>query len=627
MTMAEMLRVVCEQPPRRPAEVAGVSKELDGDLEAILLKALRKEPQERYLTAEQLAADVRAWLDGLPVGARRGTLRYRALKFARRHRLGLAGAALLAATLLAGIAAVLWQARVADQERKRAEARSADLRQLSNSLLSELDEAIKDLPGSTGVQKLLVTRVLEHLDRMAKDAQGDSQSQIDLADAYTRLGNIQGNPYEQNLGDPVGALASIGKALALAEPLVRSDPRDRAALHALATAQEDRGQVLSEKGNPQEAVASMQASVSTYDRLISLPGTDPAWFLEASRVNETLGDVVGEDIGLADVAGAIVAYRKSTDLDTHALQLDPKSTRARRALTNMQFKIGNAELDTDPAQALADLRISLQSYDALPADERAKLSNVRLRALIVRKEAVAFSELGEFSQANPLFDQALKTFQRIEAADNAEVKDIRALGDMRRILLDMVLNYENAADPALAEAPGDPRRNLLMARQLAEQEEAWIQQILKQDTSHQDWKAELAGVEVQIASVRSALHDSGDAAALSKAPLAVLRSFAVKDHASVRMIGLYIVALLSEKAAFLRDRQFAVSCAEREVALTHRKDAESLLWLAQVYRAIGQIDKSRSTAKEGLALLPPVRAGDAKPNMRKLLEIQARTDR
>ena len=64
-----------------------------------------------------------------------------------------------------------------------------------------------------------------------------------------------------------------------------------------------------------------------------------------------------------------------------------------------------------------------------------------MRALIVRKEAVAFSELGEFSQANPLFEHALKTFQRIEAADPAEVKDIPALGDMRRILQDIVLNY------------------------------------------------------------------------------------------------------------------------------------------------------------------------------------------
>ena len=74
---------------------------------------------------------------------------------------------------------------MANEERRKAEARSADLRQLSNSLLSELDEAIKELPGSTGAQKLLVTRVLEHLDRMAKDAQGDRQTQLDLVDAYT----------------------------------------------------------------------------------------------------------------------------------------------------------------------------------------------------------------------------------------------------------------------------------------------------------------------------------------------------------------------------------------------------------------------------------------------------------
>ncbi len=627
LTMAEMLRVVCGQPPRRPSEAAGSSKRLDPDLEAILLKALRKEPQERYLTAEQLAADVRAWLDGLPVGARRGTLRYRAQKFARRHRLGMLAAGLLAATVLVGIAGVLWQARVANQERRRAEARSADLRQLSNSLLSELDEAIKDLPGSTGVQKLLVTRVLEHLDRMAADAQGDRQAQLDLVDAYARLGNIQGNPYDQNLGDPAGALASIGKAISLAEPLVRANPQDRDALRALATAQEDRGEVLSETGNPQDAVASMQASVRSYDRLIALPNPDLAWFLEASRVNDTLGDVLGEDIGLADVAAAIAAYRKSIDLDNRAVQLDPKDIRALRGVAHMQFKIGNAELDTDPAQGLKDLRISLLNTDALPETERAKLATVRQRALIIRKEAVAFSELGEFSQANPLFEDALKTFQRIEAADAAAVKDIRALGDVRRILLDMVENYENAADPALAEVPGDRRRNLLMARQLAEQEADTIQQILKQDTSHHDWKAELASVQVQIASIRSALHDPADTDALSKAPLAVLRSFAIEDHASVRMIGLYIAALLSEPPALLRDRQFAVACAEREVALTHRKDTESLLWLAQVYRATGQVEKSRSTAREGLALLPVPQPGGVKSSMQKLLEIQSQPSR
>ncbi|MGD0857703.1 MAG: protein kinase [Terracidiphilus sp.] len=139
LSTGEMLRAICEEPPRRPSPAAGQGKRLDADLEAILLKALRKEPRERYLTAEQLAADVRAWLVGRPVGARQGTLRYRAGKFIHRNRIALAAAALLAITLIAGVAGVLWRARVADQERRKAEARSADLRQLSNSLLSGLE--------------------------------------------------------------------------------------------------------------------------------------------------------------------------------------------------------------------------------------------------------------------------------------------------------------------------------------------------------------------------------------------------------------------------------------------------------------------------------------------------------
>jgi tetratricopeptide (TPR) repeat protein len=340
-------------------------------------------------------------------------------------------------------------------------------------------------------------------------------------------------------------------------------------------------------------------------------------------VNDTLGDVVGEDIGLADVAAAIVSYRKAIELDNRALQLDPKSVPALRGLAHMQFKIGNAELDTDPNQALKDLRLALQSADALPANEKAKLATVRERALIVRKQAVALSELGEYSQANPLFEDALRTFQRIAAADAVNAKDIRALGDVKRLLSDMAASHEDAADPALATVPGDRHRELLAARQLWEQEAATTQQILNQDISHEDLKAELAGAQVHVASLRIALHDSGDAEERSKVGLAVLKSFAIKDQASVKLLDLYVMGLLDVQPALLRDREFAVACAEREVVLTHRRDTTSLLSLARIYRATGQTDKSRATAKEGLALLPALQPGSVKENMRKLLEIQA----
>jgi serine/threonine protein kinase len=116
LTTAEMLRVICQEPPRRPTQAVDSHRRLDADLEAILLKSLRKEPQERYLTTEQFASDLRAYLEGLPVAARRGTLQYRATKFIRRNRFRLAAAAMLGLSLMAGIAGIVWQATVANRE-------------------------------------------------------------------------------------------------------------------------------------------------------------------------------------------------------------------------------------------------------------------------------------------------------------------------------------------------------------------------------------------------------------------------------------------------------------------------------------------------------------------------------
>jgi hypothetical protein len=82
-------------------------------------------------------------------------------------------------------------------------------------------------------------------------------------------------------------------------------------------------------------------------------------------------------------------------------------------------------------------------------------------------------------------------------------------------------------------------------------------------------------------------------------------------------------AFLTVEPASLRSPQFALACAEREVAMSHATTPSRLLTLAQAYRASGQIEKGRATAKEGLALLPALQPGSVKPNIRKLLENEA----
>ena len=621
LTTGEMLRVICEEAPRKPSLEAVSGKRLDPDLIAILEKALRKEPQERYRSAEQLANDVRAYLEGKPVGARRGTLRYRACKFAYRHRLGLVSIAVLALTLFAGVVGVLWQAKVANEERHMAEARSGDLRQLSNSLLSEFDEAIKEIPGSTGAQKLLVTRVLEHLDRMAKDTQGDRQTKLDLVDAYTRLSNIQGNLYYQNLGDRSGALASIEKAIALAAPLAPEGSRDREALQALALAQVSRSEIFFGPGRIQDAVVSIQEATRTYDRLTAIPDATPLQLCEAASAYGVLGDGLGQSgaAGPADTSAALAAYRKSIALNERAFLLDPNFMRARRGLSIVQWKIGKVEMETDPALALRDFQTALQRADAMPTAEQESLSMMRLRSMLLLDEANALVEIGEYSEANALYTQVAQKFQSLSAADP---QDMRSLGDLEIVLNREANGFEEAADPALAVAGIDRRRNLAAAEKLWTQVMAVMERAMTLDPSDEDWLESKADAEVRLGSIQSILHTSGSSGMMAKYGAASLKELSRKDQASSVFLDMAASDLLMVEPASLRDPRFAVACAERAVALSHRKTPSMLLTLAQAYRASGQTEKSRATASEALALLPAPQPGSAKPRIRKLLELQ-----
>ena len=623
LTTAEMLRVICQEPPRKPARTVDSPKPMDSDLEAILLKALRKEPQERYLTAEQLASDLRAYLDGQPVGARQGTLRYRTGKFVRRHRWGLAAAAVLATTLVAGAAGVLWQSREANAERRKAEARSADLRQLSNSLLSELDEAIKQLPGSTGVQKLLVTRVLEHLDRMARDTKGDRLTQLDLVDAYTKLGNIQGNAYDQNLGDPAGAFTSLDKALSIARPLASAHPGDRDALRALAFAQQSRSEILWQAGRVAEAVPEMHEALRGFDALAAGPSASATQVYEAASAYGTLGDELGQTGtgSLADPAGAIAAYRQTLALDERALRLDPNFMRAKRGLAITRMKIGSVVMETNPDEALQDFQAAMDHAEALAQADPSSVPALRLREMLLRKQGNALSRLGEFRQAIPLFEQAYVICQRMAALDP---KDSRALFDAITILDDEAIDYENESDPALTPQKSVRRAALRAAEKDLNQAQAKLQVLRQQDPANDIWRADWGNMMVRISAIRAGLGPAGASADLTRQGLAAVKQAAEKADASALILDQAANAFLEAEPPSLGDPKYALACAEREVALSHRTTPFRLLTLARAYRAVGQIDKSRAAAREGLALFPAAPAGRAKPITQRLLENQAR---
>jgi serine/threonine protein kinase len=248
-----------EITPEAVSETRGLSpallrRKLSGDLDTIVLKALRKAPTDRYASVEALADDVRRHLEGRPVQARPQTAGYRAGKFVRRNP-GLVAASVLAlAALLGGSVVSTRQARIARGERARAEKRFTDVRKLANSLIFELHDSIEDLPGATAARKLIVERALEYLDSLAEEAGEDLSLQRELADAYKRIGDLQGGPYTANLGDTPSALRSYERARSIRQALLASHPGEVSDLVGLAEASRLTADALRASSNPSGAL-------------------------------------------------------------------------------------------------------------------------------------------------------------------------------------------------------------------------------------------------------------------------------------------------------------------------------------------------------------------------------------
>ncbi|MDQ4120797.1 MAG: serine/threonine-protein kinase [Acidobacteriota bacterium] len=203
------------------------------ELEAILHMARREEAARRYPSVQQFAEDIQRYLNGLPVRAQKDSFTYRAQKFVQRHRIGVVAAVLVVLSLIAGLAASLWQAntalqqeRLAREQRDLATRRFNDVRQLSNALLFDIAPKIERVNGSTEARLALVNQSLKYLDSLAQESFDDLQLQSELASAYEKIGDLQGAPGKPNLSDFSGALSSLEKARAIRLSLLEKNPND-----------------------------------------------------------------------------------------------------------------------------------------------------------------------------------------------------------------------------------------------------------------------------------------------------------------------------------------------------------------------------------------------------------------
>lgn len=225
-------RAICEiepDPPSARAAARGdknLSRELRGDLDRIVAFAIRKEPSRRYSSARALDADLGRYLDGRPVSARPQTVSYRLAKLVRRNRIASLAAALLLLAISGGIGTTLYEAR-------RAQRRFQEVRSLANAFIFDVHDRIQFLPGATEARKAIVSTALKYLENLRRDASRDPALLRELAAAYEKIGEVQGNPMKSSLGDSAGAMQSYRAAESILNPLVAKGDIEAKALQAL----------------------------------------------------------------------------------------------------------------------------------------------------------------------------------------------------------------------------------------------------------------------------------------------------------------------------------------------------------------------------------------------------------
>jgi eukaryotic-like serine/threonine-protein kinase len=408
---AEIERIVCENeaPPPSSAAPPERRRTLRGDLDNIVLKALRKDAHQRYATAAELAGDLRRYLEGFPVVAQPDRVSYRAGKFVRRHRAGVAAAAIAAVSLVAGLAAALWQARVADRERRTAERRFQEMHTLTVGLLLELPGQLYKEGVSTTLVSRVVQQALGYLDRLAAERQSDRGLSLEVASGYRRMGELQGRRLSLNLGDRPAARASLHKARTILEPLARS-PQDAAASRELATVLCDLARIEDDRlewsrrcvdawqterrrfpadhdtglglatayelladamGGDDNALQMRQQAASIYDELlVRFPGADDV--LSSGALNHRR---IGWAVYMKGDWPAMLRHvRQALDMDLRDLQIEPANSGVKVAVGLDHHMLGCYYWGTrdyrSSRQALEEaVRVQREAYERDPRDE------------------------------------------------------------------------------------------------------------------------------------------------------------------------------------------------------------------------------------------------------------------
>jgi serine/threonine protein kinase len=412
--------------------------ELKGDLEMILLKALRTEPQDRYSSVEALTDDLRAYLEYRPVQARSGDLWYRTRRRLRQYWKPTAAATVVIVSLLTGLLA-------ANHERVKAERRFTQLRQLSNRII-DLDREIRRLPGSIEARRRLVAGSLEYLEALSKEARGNLELAQEVAEGYWRMARIQGGNAEFNLGESAKAEENLRKAEDFNDVVLASRTADRRALFRSALIAHDRMLAAAMDGRRADIAINARKAAKALETFLRDASSKPInldglLFSGASREAER-GNAASLYVNIAYEFVTVHQYEEGSRCAQRAVALAQNVPSAEKVTTQ------GLNVLADALRHQGNLEAALSTIQqAREVSQRAPEESGAVR--LFYRYALRFGEgailgepntvnLGRTAEAAAAFQEAVDMTEEAAAKDSHDVASRLRLGEAALNLAELV---------------------------------------------------------------------------------------------------------------------------------------------------------------------------------------------
>ncbi len=533
----------------RQTEADRLRRQLAGDLDTIVLQAMQKDARRRYASVEQLSEDIRRHLEGLPVGARPDTWRYRGAKFVRRNRFAVAAGAAMLVSLFAGLSVSTVLFLRADEARKDAQKHAAKA--------GAVNLFLQDLLGAANpmTAKSPDLTVKETLDRAAQEIESGALADHPEVEAEARL--TVGNTY-RFLGEYAAAEPQLQKALDIRKALFGPNHASVAeCLRHLAKLLQARSDLDGAEPLHREALGIMRKVLDAPNPELAQALNDLAKFMQLKGDSAESDRLFREALTMRKRLPGDAAIEVAETLNDWAILKDAEGDAAgatslmRESLIIFRQKFGNEHPTT--ATSLHNLA-----------------------------ELIKFQ--GDYAGAVLLHREALAIRRRLLGEEHPHVAlSKRGLGDVLRMMDD-----DTAAEPLLLEALGTQRKVLGQQHYEVGTTLANLSSLLKERGDHAAAEsvarealevyrnafgpdhAYSAAVLYRVAELRVVQQDLTEGERLHRKALAVRRAKLPPDHADIALslvaLGSVLVDMdrLEQAEAFLHEAMTIVSNPARK---------------------------------------------------------------